>query len=58
MRFEQSYLKSIEQAQGWQGVTYITIRDQVYTEDAQRSKCKLTADVRYFYLLYKAWAGN
>ncbi|CAO2652620.1 Nn.00g009030.m01.CDS01 [Neocucurbitaria sp. VM-36] len=29
LRFEQSYLKSIEQAQGWQGVLWITLRDQV-----------------------------
>jgi hypothetical protein len=29
MRFEQSYLKSIEKANGVAGVAYITIRDQV-----------------------------
>ncbi|KAF2485601.1 hypothetical protein BDY17DRAFT_308955 [Neohortaea acidophila] len=29
LRFEQSYLASIKEAQGWQGVTYITVRDQV-----------------------------
>lgn len=29
LRFEQSYLKSIEQAEGWQGVAWITLRDQV-----------------------------
>jgi len=29
LRFEQSYLKSIEKADGWLGVGYITIRDQV-----------------------------
>ncbi|KAG9381372.1 DUF1770-domain-containing protein [Pyrenophora tritici-repentis] len=29
LRFEQSYLKSIEQAEGWQGVLWITLRDQV-----------------------------
>jgi DNA repair and recombination protein RAD54B len=29
LRFEQSYLKSIEQAEGWQGVAWITVRDQV-----------------------------
>jgi hypothetical protein len=29
MRFEQSYLKSIEKAEGWQGVLWITMRDQV-----------------------------
>ena len=29
LRFEQSYLKSIEHAEGWQGVLWITIRDQV-----------------------------
>ncbi|KAL7777717.1 hypothetical protein CFE70_004386 [Pyrenophora teres f. teres 0-1] len=28
LRFEQSYLKSIEQAEGWQGVLWITLRDQ------------------------------
>ena len=30
MRFEQSYLKSIEKATSWDGVAYITIRDQVW----------------------------
>lgn len=29
LRFEQSYLASIENAKGWQGVAYITMRDQV-----------------------------
>lgn len=29
LRFEQSYLKSIERAEGWQGVLWITLRDQV-----------------------------
>ncbi|TLD27476.1 DUF1770-domain-containing protein [Venturia nashicola] len=29
LRFEQSYLKSIEHAGGWLGVGYITVRDQV-----------------------------
>lgn len=29
LRFEQSYLKSIEHANGWGAVAYITIRDQV-----------------------------
>src|ERR1700712_3933868 len=29
LRFEQSYLKSIEKAEGWGAVGYITIRDQV-----------------------------
>ncbi len=30
LRFEQSYLASIQDAKGWQIVTYITIRDQVW----------------------------
>nr|POE86483.1 uncharacterized protein c14c4.01c [Quercus suber] len=29
LRFEQSYLKSIEKAKGWSGVVFITIKDQV-----------------------------
>lgn len=29
LRFEQSYLASIQGAEGWQMVTYITLRDQV-----------------------------
>lgn len=29
LRFEQSYLASIKDAQNWRGVTYITVRDQV-----------------------------
>lgn len=31
MRFEQSYLKSIEKAESWQSVAWITFKDQVYT---------------------------
>lgn len=31
LRFEQSYLKSIENANGWGGVAYITMKDQVCT---------------------------
>jgi hypothetical protein len=29
LRFEQSYLKSIEQAKSWQEVLWITLKDQV-----------------------------
>ncbi|KAH7109849.1 hypothetical protein B0J11DRAFT_544763 [Dendryphion nanum] len=29
LRFEQSYLKSIEKAESWKGVAWITFRDQV-----------------------------
>ncbi|KAK0937670.1 hypothetical protein LTR48_003940 [Friedmanniomyces endolithicus] len=29
LRFEQSYLASIKDAKGWQGVTFITLRDQL-----------------------------
>lgn len=29
LRFEQSYLKSIERAEGWSGVGWVTVRDQV-----------------------------
>lgn len=29
MRFEQSYLASIKDCAGWQGVAYVTVRDQV-----------------------------
>ncbi|KIW04971.1 uncharacterized protein PV09_04133 [Verruconis gallopava] len=29
MRFEQSYLRSIEKADNWMGVAYITFRDQI-----------------------------
>lgn len=29
LRFEQSYLASIKDAKGWQGVAFITMRDQV-----------------------------
>lgn len=29
LRFEQSYLKSIENAENWRGVAYITVKDQV-----------------------------
>lgn len=49
LRFEQSYLKSIEQAEGWQGVAWITLRDQVRIKygaimanaDKFRSSCAL-----------------
>ena len=30
LRFEQSYLHSIKHAEGWHGIAYITVRDQVY----------------------------
>ncbi|KAK5134522.1 hypothetical protein LTR08_006439 [Meristemomyces frigidus] len=30
LRFEQSYLASIKDAKGWQGVAYITVRDQLF----------------------------
>lgn len=34
LRFEQSYLASIKDAKGWQGVVFITARDQVQTVEA------------------------
>lgn len=33
LRFEQSYLKSIEKAESWKGVAWITFRDQVRAID-------------------------
>lgn len=36
LRFEQSYLKSIETAESWQGVAWITLRDQVGQTTEQR----------------------
>jgi hypothetical protein len=33
LRFEQSYLKSIEKAESWKGVAWITLRDQVRAAD-------------------------
>lgn len=30
LRFEQSYLQSIQNAESWQGVTYITLRDHLF----------------------------
>jgi hypothetical protein len=30
LRFEQSYLASIKDAKNWQGVAFITLRDQVF----------------------------
>ena len=35
LRFEQSYMKSIEKAEGWQGVLWITMRDQVRHQSPQ-----------------------
>jgi hypothetical protein len=36
MRFEQSYLKSIEKSEGWMGIMWITFTDQVrYFDDGQ-----------------------
>jgi hypothetical protein len=32
LRFEQSYLKSIEQAESWQSVLWITLKDQVFLD--------------------------
>lgn len=40
LRFEQSYLASIKDAKGWQGVGYITLRDQVGCEFAQCVKSR------------------
>lgn len=34
LRFEQSYLKSIESAQSWKDVLWITLKDQVYEQDS------------------------
>lgn len=30
LRFEQSYLKSIENASGWHNIAFITVKDQVW----------------------------
>jgi hypothetical protein len=38
LRFEQSYLKSIETAQGWKSVLWITMRDQVCLDTQDNSK--------------------
>lgn len=38
LRFEQSYLKSIEKAEGWKGVMWITFRDQVGCADIHVGK--------------------
>jgi hypothetical protein len=37
MRFEQSYLHSIEKAEGWEEVLYITVKDQVSSHSLARS---------------------
>jgi hypothetical protein len=44
LRFEQSYLKSIEQAEGWQGVLWITLRDQVQPQ--WKHARKVIADIQ------------
>lgn len=38
LRFEQSYLKSIEKAQSWKSVLWITIRDQVSSSGVEAVK--------------------
>jgi hypothetical protein len=38
MRFEQSYLKRIETAKSWQGVLWITFRDEVGTVDVLKDE--------------------
>jgi hypothetical protein len=35
LRFEQSYLKSIEHAESWQSVLWITLKDQVREDNIQ-----------------------
>lgn len=52
LRFEQSYLKSIEKAESWQGVAYITIRDQVCVAiGAMAFWCPRASPVRLYYLV-------
>jgi hypothetical protein len=51
LRFEQSYLKSIEQAEGWQGVLWITLRDQVQLQQGQKlAKSELISSIGYHVL--------
>ncbi|KAF2678006.1 DUF1770-domain-containing protein [Lentithecium fluviatile CBS 122367] len=45
LRFEQSYLKSIERAESWKGVLWITMRDQVCIEGMLLEEHRLTAQV-------------
>lgn len=42
LRFEQSYLKSIERAESWKGVLWITLRDQVWTQRHSQNGFSLT----------------
>jgi len=42
LRFEQSYLRSIEHANGWGAIAYITIRDQVSLTNKPASRCAST----------------
>jgi hypothetical protein len=37
LRFEQSYLKSIEGAESWQGVLWITLKDQVRARSSNQA---------------------
>jgi Autophagy receptor ATG43 len=51
LRFEQSYLKSIENANGWAAIGWITFRDQVSEKTALRKHSrveKLCADGSLF----------
>lgn len=45
LRFEQSYLASIQNAESWQGVAYITIRDQVLQKSRRRTSTMLNLTI-------------
>jgi hypothetical protein len=60
LRFEQSYLRSIEKAQSWTTISWITFRDHVSDTDCVvLDMCipKLTY-CRSYFLLYKELSGS
>jgi len=63
LRFEQSYLASIKDAKGWQGVAFITLRDQVCLSWSCQAMISVTPRMlmvirRCSCRLCKAWSGR
>lgn len=58
LRFEQSYLRSIEKADTYGKIAFITVRDQVGWKSAGASRRKLTATCRSYYLYFREHSGR
>lgn len=58
LRFEQSYLASIKDAKGWQGVAFITMRDQVGDAIPRSDLTLITTRRSSSCLSSKVWPGR